>query len=283
MTKNIVITNPRRLTRLKESISKAGIEGFYVVSDFDKTLTRSFVDGKSIPSLISILRDGNYLTPDYAEKAHALYNKYHPIEINPEVPLEEKKKAMEEWWMVHFDLLIKSGLNKNDLEKVINSGKIKFREGASDFFDFLYAYDIPLIIISSSGLGGDAISLCLEKEKKLYGNIYIVSNFYIWDENRKAVAVKEPIVHVMNKNEIIIQNFPFFDKIKDRKNILLLGDSPESADMVKGFDYDKLIKIGFLDENIQESLKYYKKVYDAVLLNDAPMHYVNDLLDEIIK
>jgi hypothetical protein len=67
----------------------------HVVSDFDRTLTKVFVNGKKIPSLISVIRDGNYLSSDYAEKAHALFNKYHLIETDTKIPLGEKKKAKQ--------------------------------------------------------------------------------------------------------------------------------------------------------------------------------------------
>jgi len=283
MIENIIILNPKELEKLKKSISEAGPEKLHVLADFDRTLTTAFVDGKSVPSIMSILRDGNYLTPDYAEKAHALYTKYHPIEIDPKISLEEKKKAMLEWWTTHFDLLIKSGLNKKDLEKVIESGKIRFRGGALDFIEFLYAHNIPLVIMSSSGLGGDVIAMYLAKEGKLYDNIHIVSNSYEWDENGNAIGIKKPIIHVMNKDETAIQNYPVFDVIKNRKNVILLGDSLGDIGMITGFDYDNLIKIGFLNENVEENLKEHKRNYDIIILNDYSMDYVNVLLREIIK
>lgn len=283
MPENILISNPEELEKLKKSISKAGAEKLHVLADFDRTLTTAFVDGKSIPSLISILRDGNYLTHDYAEKAHTLYDKYHPIEIDLNISLEEKKKEMREWWIAHFDLLINSGLNKEDLEKIIKLGRVRLREGASDFIDFLHVLNIPLVIMSSSGLGGDIIAMYLVKEDRLYENIHIISNSYEWDENGNAVGYKKPIIHVMNKDETAIQDFPVFDVIKNRRNVILLGDSLGDIGMIEGFDYDNLIKIGFLNENIEENLEQYKRIYDILILNDFSMDYANGLLREITR
>lgn len=283
MIENVVISDPKELEKAKKVISEAGTEKLHVIADFDRTLTTAFVKGKSVPSLISILRDGSYLTPDYARKANELYAKYHPIEIDPKIPLEEKKKAMQEWWTTHFDLLIKSGLNKEDIKRVVESGKVKFRDGFSEFVDFLQTHNIPLVIMSSSGLGGDAISMYLEKEGKLYDEIHIISNSFEWNEKGNAVAVKEPIIHVMNKDETTIQNFPVFEVIKNRKNVLLLGDTLEDIEMVKGFNYDNLIKIGFLNEKVEENLEHYKLNYDVVILNDYSMDFVNQLLRELIK
>jgi len=283
MEENVIIANPEKLEKVKKLISEAGAEKLHVLADFDRTLTKAFVGGKLIPSLTSILRDGNYLTPDYASKAQALYDKYHPIEIDPKIPLEKKKKAMEEWWRTHFDLLIKSGLNKKDLENVVGSAKIESRKGFSEFADFLKKHNIPLIIMSSSGLGGDIISMYLEKNIGKNSNIHIISNVFQWDEKGAAVAVRRPIIHVMNKDETMVENFPCFGAVKNRRNVLLMGDNLSDVGMIIGFDYDNLIKIGFLNEKVRESLEQYKQNYDVVILNDSSFDYVNKLLKELIK
>jgi len=282
MLKNVVISNPERLEKIKREISRAGAGGLHVLSDFDRTLTKLFVGGKEIPSLISILRDGNYLTPDYAEKAHALFNKYHPIEINPNIPPEEKKKTMSEWWLAHSELLAKSKLNIKDVEQVVNSGKIELREGALEFFDLLYNAGIPLVIMSSSGLGTDAISMFLKKQGKLYDNIYIISNTLGWDKVGNFTGVEEPVIHSLNKDETIVRQFPVFKKIKNRKNVLLLGDNIEDIGMISGFDYKNLIKIGFLNKDVSQNLENYSKNFDIVVSNDSEMTYINILLKELM-
>jgi 5'-nucleotidase len=283
MDKNIIISDSLKLEKIKKSIAEGGLDDFYVFADFDRTLTTALVNGKRIASLTSILRDGNYLTPDYAGQAQALYDKYHPIEIDPKVAPEEKKKKMHEWYSIHFDLLIRSGLNMRDIEKVVDSGKIKLRDGFGEFVEILHSHNIPLVILSASGIGTDAITLCLEKAGKLSNNIFIISNAYEWDKNGNAIRVRQPVIHSLNKSGSVVSNFSFFEKIKDRKNILLLGDSIDDVDTVQGLKYDNLIKIGFLNENAESNIGQYKKVYDVVILNDGPMGYINDLLEEIGK
>ncbi len=77
----------------------------------------------------------------------------------------------------------------------------------------------------------------------------------------------------------MIKDFPeAHSKVKNRKNVILLGDSLADAEMIKGFDYGNIFKIGFLNERIRESLDDYKERYDVVILNDGPMKYVNDFL-----
>jgi len=282
MEENIIIPNLAGLERLKKVISEEGAGNLHVLTDFDRTLTTAFVNGRSVNSLISILYNENYLSPDYTKEAQALHEKYYPIEIDPKVPKEEKKNAMNEWWTKHFALLIKSGLNKNDLRRIMNSDRVRLREGCSEFIELLKDYNIPLIIMSASGLGVDPIAMFLKKEGKLYNNIYIISNYYEWDENGNALSVKEPIIHSLNKDETAVQNFPAFEVIKNRKNVILLGDNLEDVGMIEGFGYNNLIKIGFLNENIEENLEYYKRNYDVIILNDSSMDYVNSLLREVV-
>ena len=279
---NLIITNNERLEEIVTSMKRGGVGRLHVLADFDRTLTTAFVDGKSVPSLISILRDENYLTPDYALKAKALFAKYHAIEIDPNVPYEDKWKAMDEWWRKHFALLIESGLEKSDLEKAVASGKVKLRDGFNEIADFLYANHIPLVIMSSSGLGSESISLYLKHAGKRYNNVHIICNEYEWDDNGKAIGIREPIIHGFSKYETAIQNYPAFDVVRERKNVILLGDSVSDLGMVHGYEYDNLLSIGFLNDKVDERIEQYKKVFDVVLTSDTSMIFVEELLKEIV-
>jgi HAD superfamily hydrolase (TIGR01544 family) len=225
----------------------------------------------------------DYLGEDYARRARSLYEKYHPIEINQNIPLKKRKKAMEEWWRAHFKLLIESGLNKKHLARLVKSPMIKFRKGAFEFFDTLYFNKIPLVIMSASGLGGDTIAAVLKKAGKLYPNVHIVSNSFSWNKKGRAISIKKPIIHTLNKDEAVLKDFPFYEKIKNRKNVLLLGDNLEDIEMITGFNYRRLIKIGFLNKNVRENSKQYEKFFDVLILSDSSMECVNFLLKEIIK
>jgi len=281
--RNVLILNEKKFAKIKKNFSHDSIEKILIISDFDRTLTKEFVNGQNIPSLISILRKDNYLSADYSSKANALFEKYHPIEKNQNISLKKRKKLVKEWWTKHFDLLIKSGLSKNDIRKVINSNKLTLRKDFDEFINILKKYDIPLVIISSSGLGTDSIAMYLKKEKELFDNIYIISNSYQWNKKGKAVGINQPIIHSLNKDEIDLKKFNFFKKIKNRKNVLLLGNSLEDIGMIKQFKYNNLLKIGFLNKNINERIKAYKKVYDILILNDGSMKFINNFLKEIAK
>lgn len=281
--KNLIITKEKKFEELKRKIIKDGHQKLQVVSDFDRTLISAFVDGEKVPSLMSILRDGNYLTSDYAKKAHALAAKYHPLEIDQSIPNKEKKKLMRQWWVEHYELLIQSGLNKKDLEKIAQSEKIVFRPGAGDLLDFLNEQKIPLVIISASGVGTETISLFFKRHNKLTSNIFIVSNEFVWGDNGQLVLVKEPIIHTFNKDYAPVKDFSFFKALEPRKNVILLGDSLDDINMTNGFDYENVIKVGFLNDNIDTNLPLYKEAFDTIILNDGPMDFVNLLIKELIS
>ncbi len=286
----IIIVDNKELEKRLDLMKKDGAKKLHILTDFDRTITTAFVEGKPRPSLISVLRDENYITEEYSKIAKELFNKYHPIEIDPKIPMEEKKKAMKEWWETHFELLLKVGLNKKDIEKVINSEKVTMRVGAEELLTITYKNNIPVIILSSTGLGGNSIKMYLEKKGKNYKNIHIIANFFTWDNNGKAIAYSKPVIHGMNKDETVINKFSeIYKEVEKRRNVILIGDSLGDPAMIEGFEYDNLIKIGFLNDTkvtndkIEEHLEAYKKAYDVIITNDGTFSYINKLIKEIIK
>lgn len=128
----IHIKNPELFAQKKQAIQHAGKEACYVISDFDRTLTYGTFNGKKTPSIISLLRDGNHLTEDYAEKAHQLFDHYHAIECDPSLPLDYRKAQMKERWEKHDELLIASKLRLSDLKDIAQNGHLQLRKGVID-------------------------------------------------------------------------------------------------------------------------------------------------------
>lgn len=276
---NIIITNQERFEKIKANIKKGGVENLQILADFDKTLTKAFFQGKPVNSLLAVLRDNNYFSLEYVQKAKAMSERYYPIEYDQNIPKEERIKLIEQWWHEHNKLLIEVGLDKKAVQWAAHHESIQFRDGFLDFMDFLKRNEIPLVVMSASGLGIEAIKMCFEKIDKLYRNVYIISNDFVWDENGKAITEKQPIIHSLNKDETLVANFPeIFAQVKNRKNVILLGDNPEDVAMVEGFEYENLIKIGFLNENIEENLGVYKQNFDVIITNDGGFEFINNLL-----
>ena len=80
MGENVIITNKEKFNRLEETFKKEGIDKIHILSDFDRTLTYCFVNSERRPSLISILRDEDYISDGYTKEAKELYHFYEKIE-----------------------------------------------------------------------------------------------------------------------------------------------------------------------------------------------------------
>ncbi|MFH0739940.1 MAG: hypothetical protein V1819_02450 [bacterium] len=280
---NIIIENQERLERIKDEMKKAGVENLHILADFDRTLTKVFTNGRKACSLMGVLRETDIMSEEYKQKAQELFNYYHPFEVDSSISKEEKKNLMGEWWRKAFDLMFEFNFSQGYLQKIVDIGLLQFREGALEFFNILKTKKIPLIIISASGVG-EAIKTFFKKSGISLENIHIISNSFEWDENGKAIKVKEPIIHSLNKDETLIKDFPeIFKKVEKRKNVILLGDNIEDTAMIEGFEYDNLLKIGFLNENVEENLGVYKQNFDVIITNDGSMKFINELLKNLVN
>ncbi len=278
-----IIYDTKYINDIIKNIKKDWKKGIHIVADFDRTLTKAFVNNEPRPSLISVLRSEWILWEEYTKKAYELFNYYHPIEIDQSIPMDKRKKEMQIWWEKHLDLLIKTWLTQKDIEKALKLGKIIFREGVIDFFKVLKENNIPLIIISANGLWSDSINLFLQQNKVNLDNIFVISNKFIWDNSWRAIWYEKPVIHSFNKWETILEEFPeIYKKVKNRKNVILLGDSLWDPNMVDWFKYKNLIKIGFLNEKEDELLKDYRKKYDIIITWDWTFNFVNNLFKQLI-
>ncbi len=281
MQENVIIVNENEFNKKLTEIKEGGLKNLHIIADFDKTLTTAEINGKGFKSVIALLREDDYLDKDYIEKAHALYDKYHPFENDPNLSFEEKYKKMESWWQEHLDLQVEKGLTKKVVDKLSQDTKhkIEFRGGAKEFLALLEKQDIPLLVFSA-GLG-DVIQYFFEVQNVLYDNISIISNFYDFDKTGNIKGYKGTIIHTYNKGEIAIAKDKHYSKIKEKKNVILLGDSLGDVSMAGSLNHEAVLKIGFLSGD--KDLGAYKKVYDVLVLNDGSLEFVIKLIKEIIK
>jgi len=277
MTDIIKIKNKEEFNKKINNLKADGINSLHIMSDFDNTLTKS----EKTKSMMAILRDDEYLTPDYPEKARNLYNKYHPFEIDPKLNLKEKSKKMLEWWGTHIKLLVASGMNKEVIDDIIKRKRIHIRDGFFEFAEILSINKIPFLIFSS-GLG-DFIKEYLKSENKLTKNIHIISNFFDFDKNGIAKGYKSKILHTFNKREAEIKNTPYYEEIKERKNIILLGDSLGDLQMSKGLEHDCILRIAFLAKDEEKHLDKFMESYDLIISQDGSMAEVNNIIKQIIS
>ena len=283
MSQNIIISDQEKFKQIKNNFIKDGLDLVHIITDFDGTLTKANNHGIKRPSILSVLRskEFNYLGDEYQIKAQELFNKYHPIEINEELGLLFRKEKMDEWWKAHLSLLIESNLKFEHIEKVANSGIIELKDNCRELLEFTNVTNIPIIIMSANGIG-DSISIYLEHNKCLFQNIHYITNHFKFNENGFATEYFLPIIHSLNKDETIVESFSnIFKEIKHRKNVILIGDGTGDPGMSNGFEYNNIIKIGFLNSDLEEKLEYYKSIYDVVIIGDEDISFVLNFLKEI--
>ena len=282
--KNIIYTNKNDFLNKLKNIKNEGLENLHFLADFDRTLTKAFSDDKNKRwKWISVFKENSlWFDENFCNLEQQNFEKYYPLENNPDLSLEEKKKYMLEWWIKTFELFIKFGLTKEKIKNAVFNWKIKFRKKVDIFCKKLEKNNIPLIIISASWLWKYWVKYFFEKEKLFSRNIEIVSNQFIWNDDWKAIWWKKPIIHSFNKSETVLKNNPeIYSKIENRKNVILLWDSLWDHHMIDWFDYKNLIKIWFLNDNEDELLESYKKRYDIIITWDWDFEFINELLESI--
>lgn len=274
-----LISNEQKTQEIIAKMANGGANKLHILSDFDKTITAvSYINGKPVGSLIGQLRAGGYLTADYAAASYELFDRYSHFEHDTHVPREQRMHHMEEWWQKHHELLIKCRLNRHDMDTVMESAHMKLRDGANVFFKILHQYHIPIIIIS----GGPAymIERMLSQANLLTDNVYIVANEYEFDEAGYMTKAKLPIIHSLNKYEIILREFPFFAELKERLNVILLGDQIDDLGMIEGFDYENLLTIAF--SHREEDEQKFADKFDVVFGGNDNFNFINETLKQII-
>ncbi|MFH1456352.1 MAG: hypothetical protein ABIF40_05390 [archaeon] len=115
------------------------------------------------------------------------------------------------------------------------------------------------------------------KKGFLKPNVKIIANFFKFNKEGKVVEYDHDVVHVFNKNTI-----EHDEDIPERKNVILLGDNIDDLGMVEGISYDTIIKIGFLNEKIEERKQEYLKHFDIIITNDGSFNKVNEIFEKII-
>ena len=178
--------NTNQLEKLK--INKNNV---YVAIDFDKTITT----GESIDSW-SVA--GSLLGENFAKELNGFYKIYRPIELDYKIELEEKEKAMIEWYQKCMNLYYKYHLTQEKLAASIQKSNLIFRDGAKEFLQKAYQENIPIIILSA-GIG-NVIEQFLKETNCYFDNIYIIGNFIEFDENGNMKKFDHSkIVHTLNK------------------------------------------------------------------------------------
>ncbi|XP_034448878.1 cytosolic 5'-nucleotidase 3-like isoform X2 [Hippoglossus hippoglossus] len=269
--------DPERVQEILESMVKAGSNTVQVISDFDMTLTRFAHNGKRCPTCHNILDNSMLITDDCKVKLKDLLNKYYPIEIDSTRSIAEKLPLMVEWWTKAHELLVQQEIRKDKLAIVVRKSEAMLREGYQLFFDHLHEHSIPLLIFSA-GIG-DVLEEVIRQAGVFHPNVKVFSNYMDFDESGVLKAFKGVLIHIYNKREGALLNTGHFQELRTRPNVVLMGDSLGDLTMADGVqDMENLLKIGFLNDKVEERKQSYLDSYDIVLIKDETLEVPNAVL-----
>lgn len=252
---------------IKKCLPITNLKDVYVVSDFDKTITK----GNSKTSW-SILANSSLVPPQYVEERQMLYDKYRPIEIDENMDKNLRNKLVKEWFEKHIELFVKYKMTDEVFRTAATNLRImEFRPHAKEFIEFLHKNNIPLIIISA-GIG-NFIETFLKMNDCYYDNIYISSNKIIFKDGI-AIGVDKNIIHSLNKNEVSLPS-NISDKLSNRNNVILLGDQVSDLNMVDKEMHSQVISVGF---PAGESIEILKNNFDIVCGENDTYDTVKNIL-----
>jgi 5'-nucleotidase len=277
---NVHIKDLEKVTRKLVQLHEQKAEHIHVIADFDNTLTQYWDNGKRSLSSHGVLEESSLMPSDVRTKLNELYKKYYPIEIRHDLPKDEKVKAMVEWWTTAHQIFIDCGLTKSTLKEAVRTTRILFRPLLKEFIDLVSKRQIPLLIFSA-GLGDVIYELLNLEEGYWTSDMAIVSNYMIFNDEGLLVGFKDPLIHVLNKNEAGLPSTIHAEKVAHRDNVILLGDSLGDLHMADGLRHEVKLTVGFLNHDVDNSLARYEDAFDIVLLNDTSLEFILMLISAI--
>lgn len=257
----IHINNNEKIEKLKD------LSNYYVITDFDRTLTTK----ESEPSIGIVPR---YLGGKCLEERMKIFNYYRPLELDYTLDVIEKQKIMKEWANKSFTLVSKY-ITEDNIDKAIENANMHLRKGAKEFLLKMNSMNIPVIIMSSGV--GNIVKAFLEKEKCLFDNIKIVSNFYEFRNGETYIDLKNIMATVNKEYKKIPEDIR--NEIEQKENTLLFGDLIEDIKMANEEKLSNTITFGFLDANIEQNLETYKNNFDVVLTDNNDFNDVIKILN----
>lgn len=137
---------------------------------------------------------------------------------------------MIEWWDQANAALISEKAPINLMEEAVRKSVWTFRRGTKEMFDICDANGIPILVFSAgiTDVIDEMIKQRLAINGRIFHSLHVISNKLRADEKGIIVGFEGAVIHVFNKNEHAVADahVEWWDKVKTRKNVILLGDSP---------------------------------------------------------
>jgi HAD superfamily hydrolase (TIGR01544 family) len=202
-----------------QALLDGGRKSVHLISDFDMTLTKYWVDGKRSVSSHGILERYSRLDAGFKDKVAALYSHYYPLEVSHSLDMSQKIKYMEEWWSKAHELIIQQGLSKKDLSLMVQETSVEFRPGMQALIDLISKENIPLLIFSA-GIGDIILEILTQAKLFNPAHMHIVSNRLGWNSEGVCDHFDGKLIHVFNKNESSVTDPTYRDLLLHRQNVV---------------------------------------------------------------
>ncbi len=230
-------------------------ENFYILIDFDRTLTK----GNSISGW-RVLYYSGLLGDNFTKRYDEIHDRY--------------KQTWEHRFKAYIDLLHERNFDNKLVKEAVKRTNLQLRDGAKEFLLKMQNMNIPVIIVSCSLK--NVIKEYLKFNGCYYDNISIYANYCSMGTEEKDIYSVTP----KTKNQITFSKD--MKKVIETKDFaLLFGDIVDDVNMVMKDKLKKTITVGFLDQKIEENLELYKSTFDIVLTDNASFKEIEDIFQAI--
>jgi HAD superfamily hydrolase (TIGR01544 family) len=222
-----------------------------ILTDYDMTLTKErYLDGRKADSAFRTIQDSRFVPEDIKLETRKLYDRFSPIELDYTIPPAEKSTHMMTWWEHNLRIYSALGLTREDFLNMVLESRLLFRNGLGELMSTNDRLKIPFYVVSggiteiiqshfmtvmhNGEVKNESVASCWETTK-------VFSNEFNYEAD-KTVGFKLPIIHVLNKQEVIYNS-----NIDFKRNVIVMGDLLEDIGMVRQSEHDVVLKIGFLN------------------------------------
>ncbi|CAG8726654.1 5814_t:CDS:2, partial [Dentiscutata erythropus] len=160
---------------------------------------------------------------------------------------------------------------EKDVKDMVTETPVELRPGLDVLIRKCKDNNIPFLIFSA-GIANVIEEVLTTRNLYHRNNMHIISNQMGFNsETGICDHFKVPLIHIFNKSEIIIKNSPYYTTIKNRGNVILLGDSIGDIHMADGIQHNICLTVGFLNHNVEDYINTYLETFDIVVVDDGPM------------
>ena len=263
-------------TQLVNELRQAGPKRLMVITDFDQTLTTYFgkdgMPGDQCHDIMLRHLDTSDLPHEVPQTFRELdeWNNISEAERLARCDNDPAKRvaASRQFFETFHSLSARHKLSRFAPACAAKSN-VRVRDRMDETFRWIDRWDVPFLVVSA-GLRELLIPILEKAGAPLPSNSKVLANSL---EDSKVNVTSREKVHALE----LVPDF-----IREGKtHVLLLGDKPSDCSPLQGLSQSPALKVGFLGEPSEERFQEYLKIFDAVLVGDASMDFVNCLLDHV--